>query len=227
MGILSTIGRPPSKVEYVDVDYNSQKYTVGIVMYKTSKIYFVIDFEDTGMVSNYSWHKCSEYISSSHYHEGSKKEIFLHNFVMNKLTFEGRGQKETVDHINRNPLDNRKCNLRIVNQTQQNLNQRKKSRRVTLPPNYKLNSNDLPKHITYVPARGNHGDGFCVEFRVHSKRIYNPYIRSKVLTIEEKLEKINVLLQKGYELYPEFNPDYEKELRDKLDNEYQQIIALV
>jgi hypothetical protein len=227
MGFLSTIGRPSNKVEYVDVVYNNQKYTVGIVMYKTTKLYFVIDFEDSGLVSNYSWHKCSDYISSSHYHENNKKEIFLHNIVMNKLTFNGRGQTETVDHINRNPLDNRKCNLRIATQTQQLVNQRKKSRSVTLPSKYNLNPNDLPKHVTYVPVRGNHGDGFCVEFKLNGKKIYNPYIRSKVLTIEEKLDKIKALLQKGYELYPEFNPDREKELRDNLEREYQQIITSI
>jgi hypothetical protein len=33
---------------------------------------------------------------------------------MDKLTFEGKGQQHTVDHISRVGLDNRKCNLRFV-----------------------------------------------------------------------------------------------------------------
>lgn len=224
MGILSNKGRPSNVVKYHDVDIDGNKYTIGTVIYKDTKLNFVIDFEDKNLVANYSWHKCSSYISSSHYHDGKKKEIFLHNLVMNKLTFEGKGQKETVDHINRNPLDNRKSNLRIVTQSTQNMNQNRRKRHVILPETCNLNADDLPKHVFYVPARGNHGDGFCVEFKKDGKKIYNPYIRSKVLTIEEKLEKIKVLLQRGCELYPEFCPNYEMDIRDKLANEYENII---
>ena len=74
----------------------------------------------------------------------------------------------------------------------------------------------MPKHVCYVPARGNHGDGFCVEFKLNGKKIYNPYIRSKYLSIEEKLEKIKGLLQKGYELHPQFNPETYKQITSQL-----------
>lgn len=227
MGILSNRGRPSQTIEYIDVEYNGQKYTVGTLMFKDEHLKFVIDFEDKDKIVDYSWHKCSNYyIASSHYVGSNKKELFLHNIIMDKLTFDGKGQKETVDHINRNPLDNRRANLRILTQENQNLNQNKKPRRFEYPPEYNLNPSDLPKNVSYVAARGNHGDGFCVDFKSKGKKIYNPYIRSKVLTIEEKLEKIKVLLEKGYELYPEYNPNYEKELRDKLEEEYNTICQL-
>jgi hypothetical protein len=214
--------RVPVSFEHVN------DYVIGTIVRLNGDTYkFIFDSEDYEKAKGYKWHIVAGYVGTDVIEDNRAKVLYLHNFVMNKLTFDGRGQKETVDHINRNPLDNRKCNLRIASAMQQLLNQRKKSRRVVLPPYYTLNPNDLPKNVFYVSARGNHGDGFCVEFKMNGKKIYNPYIRSKVLTIEEKLEKIKVLLQKGYELYPEFNPDYEKELRDKLDNEYQQIIALV
>ena len=226
MGRLSTRGRPPQKIEYIDVECCDNNYTVGRLMFNNSPVHFVFDSEDKHKIAEYSWHKCSNfYIASSHYENGAKKELFLHNLVMEKVTFDGRGQKETVDHINRNPLDNRRCNLRVLTQNRQNLNQKKKPRRVVLPPQYNLNPNDLPKHVHYVPARVNHGDGFCVEFKLNGKKVYNPYIRSKVLSIEEKLEKIKVLLQKGYELYPEFNPEYEMTLRDRLNREYETIVS--
>jgi ribulose bisphosphate carboxylase small subunit len=224
MGILSKKGRPSKIVEYFDVELDNNKYTIGTVVYKNTFIKFVIDFEDKNKVAQYSWHKCSNYLASSQYVNGCKKEIFLHNLIMNKLTFEGKGQRETVDHINRNPLDNRKCNLRIVSQSMQNMNKNKRTRRGELPECYNIDANSLPKNISYVKARGNHGDGFCVEFKKDGKKIYNPYIRSKVLTIEEKLEKIKVLLQQGYELHPEFNPEYENENRINLEREFQNII---
>jgi hypothetical protein len=224
MGLLSNKGRPSNLVEYVDVEVDNKKYTIGTVVHKDSKLQFIIDFDYKPIVEKYSWHKCSSYISSSYYCDGKKKEIFLHNLIMNKFSFEGKGQKETVDHINRNPLDNRKCNLRIISQSLQNMNQKRRKRHVTLPETYNLNPDDLPKHIFYIPARGNHGDGFCVEFKKEGRRIYNPCIRSNILTIEEKLEKIKVLLQKGYELHQEFNPNYEENIREILSNGYIEII---
>ena len=55
-----------------------------------------------------------------------------------------------------------------------------------------------------MKARGNHGDGFCVEFKKDNTKLYNPFVRAKSETIKEKYEKILNLLQKGYEMYPEF-----------------------
>ena len=215
-------GRPAVQNRFEERD----TYIECIISSKGKDVCFLIDKYDLEKVKTRHWYGVTScnYIGSSINIEGKRKILYLHNFIMNKLTFEGRGQKETVDHINRNGLDNRKCNLRIVSQTMQNINQNKKKRRVILPTEYNISHSDLPKHVTYVKARGNHGDGFCVEFKKDGKKIYNPYIRSKVLTIEEKLEKIKVLLQRGYELYPEFNPEYENESRNSLESEFQSII---
>ena len=45
------------------------------------------------------------------------KSRLLHRYILNPV------DGMTVDHINRNTLDNRKCNLRIVTQFQNNQNQ--------------------------------------------------------------------------------------------------------
>ena len=217
MGLTgNTIGRPAREVKYTYI----RNYVVGEILHKSEPVYFVFDIEYFDEVKKYNWYLASDYIGT----RILNKVLYLHNLIMNKLSFEGKGQKETVDHINRNPLDNRKCNLRIVSQSVQNMNKNKRTRSVKLPDQYNIDPNALPKHVTYVKARGNHGDGFCVEFKKDGKKIYNPYIRSKVLTIEEKLEKIKVLLQRGYELYPEFNPEYENESRNSLESEFQSII---
>ena len=199
-------GRKANDILYEDVDDHIE----GMIISKGEIVRFKFDKDDFEKIQTRNWYISTggKYVASHININGKYKTLYLHNFIMNKLTFEGKGQKETVDHINRNPLDNRKCNLRIVTQSQQNINQKKKSRRVVLPPEYNMDPNDLPRHVFYVPARVNHGDGFCVEFKLNGKKVYNPYIRSKYLSIEEKLEKIKVLLQKGYELYPEFDPQH-------------------
>lgn len=219
MGLTrNTTGRPANEVKYTPIE----NYVVGEILHKSESVYFVFDNEHFNEVKKYNWCLSSDYIGT----HIKKKILYLHNLIMNKLTFEGKGQKETVDHINRNPLDNRKRNLRIISQSFQLMNQNKRKRRVILPEHYALNPSDFPKNISYVPARGNHGDGFCVEFKKDGKKIYNPYIRSKVLSIEEKLEKIKVLLEKGYELYPEYSPNHGSDIRDKLNEEYQNIINI-
>ena len=204
--IKGKAGRTPNPIVYNELE----DCVECIVLYNGNSVKFLIDKDDLENVKTRNWHLVTggKYVGAVININNRRKTLYLHNFVMNKLTFEGHGQKETVDHINRDGLDNRKQNLRIVSQTLQNINQNKKSRRVVLPPEYNLNPNDFPKHVHYVKARGNHGDGFCVEFKLNGKKIYNPYIRSKVLSIEDKFKKILELLKTGYELYPNFNPNY-------------------
>lgn len=201
----SIAGRKPNSIIYKELE-DCIECTV---QFKNNPLLFFIDKEDLEKVKTRNWHAVTDgkYIGANIRIEGVIKTLYLHNFVMNKLDFPGKGATQTIDHINRNGLDNRKANLRLVTQTQQNLNQDKRTRWAELPEKYKdsqVKIYDLPKNVYYVKARGNHGDGFCVEFKKDGKKIYNPYLRSKVMTIEQKLEKIKELLEKGYEMYPEF-----------------------
>lgn len=174
--------------------------------HKGEEYVFLIDKDDLEKVQTRNWHLTvgNKYVGASIRINGVVKVLYLHNFIMNKLDFPGRGATQTVDHINRNGLDNRKCNLRMATQSEQLLNQNKKCRRTEKQIDENMTTKELPKHVYYVKVRGNHGDGFCIEFKKDGKKIYNPYIRSKVLTTEQKLEKIMKLLQEGYEKYPEF-----------------------
>ncbi len=81
--------------------------------------HFLIDKEDMERVSRYYWHidKTGYVISRSE----NKKALYLHNFIMG---FEPQ-KKIHIDHINRNPLDCRKCNLRIVTAQQNSMNKSK------------------------------------------------------------------------------------------------------
>lgn len=74
----------------------------------------VIDAEDVGKVQYTKWrlkYGGNYVINNSKF---GKKTVFLHSRILNTDKF--------VDHINGNPLDNRKSNLRIVTKSQNQMN---------------------------------------------------------------------------------------------------------
>jgi hypothetical protein len=84
----------------------------------------IFDEADLNIVDEYVFHAhlCSAsgnyYAAKFERTENTNKKVFLHNLIMD---FKPNG-KLSVDHINRNTLDNRKCNLRITNQIIQGIN---------------------------------------------------------------------------------------------------------
>lgn len=82
-----------------------------------------VDDDMADKVSQYKWHILPNgYVETCRYTKGSgrknqkNKHLYLHRLVMDA----GKGQY--VDHVNRNPLDNRKCNLRFCTQSQNGAN---------------------------------------------------------------------------------------------------------
>lgn len=190
-------GKPTLDIEYYDDEIDGTIYVKGTVYHKNKPLEFIIDKEDEENVKSRHWYATTNgsYIGCHVTIDDSKKMLYLHNFVMNKLTFNGKGQKETVDHINRNGLDNRKCNLRIISQTLQNINQKKKARTAKLPEGI----SDLPKHVWYIKPTGNHGDRFAIEIK--SENILRKTTSSKKVSIQDKLVEA---LQIRDELYDQF-----------------------
>lgn len=78
----------------------------------------LIDLDDVDRVKNYKWglHSCG-YVE----HGRHDNQILLHRLIMNPQ------DDMVVDHINHNPLDNRKSNLRICTQQKNVINKRKQS----------------------------------------------------------------------------------------------------
>ena len=216
--------RIANPVIYEEVDDHIE----GIVVSKGQSVRFKIDKDDLEKVQSRHWYATvnGQYIGSHITMNGVRKILYLHNFVMNKLTFEGKGQLESVDHMNRDGMDNRKSNLRLVSQTLQNINQKKKPRKAEMPSHYSISTTDLPKHVCYRPPCGYHADGFSVEFRKNGKRVYQAHIRSRTLTIEEKLTKIKSLLEKGYGMYPEYRPSSEPPASVSQDTELHPCVPL-
>ena len=74
-----------------------------------------IDLDDVDRVSQYKWHISHGYACCN------ENKIRLHRLIMDCP------KDMVIDHINRNRLDNRKCNLRICTMQQNCMNQNKRS----------------------------------------------------------------------------------------------------
>lgn len=220
-------GRLPGLINYKTVSYNNREYVVATLLFNGKDINFIFDNDDYEKVSSRAWHFISgQYISSGYMHESKKKELYLHNLVMNRLEFLGKGLTETVDHINRNGLDNRKENLRIISQSEQNINQNKKNRNIKLPENCGIISDDIPKHIWYIKANGLHGDRFGIDLKTESIKWKTS--SSKKISLKDKLIEAKNKLQELYLQYPYLNPNNEEiiEKQKYLEESFKEIIAL-
>jgi len=84
-----------------------------LVYSKGNELSVIIDTDKYGDVSKYKWYvKHNNYI----YTQINRKTIHLHRLIMGAKT------GEFVDHINRNPLDNRIKNLRFCTRSENNMN---------------------------------------------------------------------------------------------------------
>ena len=72
----------------------------------------IVDEEDYYKLKQISWWIRGKYVAG---HINDKVKL-LHRYLLN---YDG---KDVIDHINNNPLDNRKCNLRIVTKKQNSMN---------------------------------------------------------------------------------------------------------
>ena len=94
------VGRPAKDILFKDVVYNDKEYTVGYVTSNDTTVIFVIDKEDFVKMKDYSWHYISNsYISHTIQIDDKRRELYLHNLIMGRLGFPGKGSKESVDPV--------------------------------------------------------------------------------------------------------------------------------
>lgn len=134
----------------------------------------IIDFEDKEKVMNFRY--------KFYYHHGyavcDGGRIRLHNLIMDFDPNDKKNNGKTIDHINRNPLDNRKRNLRIVNNTIQSINRNKRS--------------DNKYDVTGIQYRdeGKHGKRWVARWSENKK------IKSKSFSVskfgEEKAKQMSI-----------------------------------
>lgn len=234
--VIKRICKTTKEINHEDIKYNEKNYTVCLTIYNDLQVLFIIDTEDKEKIINKSWHYMNGYIGNTHYTEDNiKKELYLHNVVMNRLTFEGKGQQQTVDHINRIGRDNRKCNLRIVqSQSAQNFNQKKRERKIELPDNCGVTSDMIPKNVYYCKPNGNHGDCFCIELKgikeLNDGKFVWKSTKSKsislVIKLRETIDKLTTLKNQYPILNDTIITDTREEIRSTLITEFNDILKL-
>lgn len=224
-------GRLPIAIQYKDISYNDQDYSVGIITKLDGDlVHFLIDKEDKELINKRTWHyMLSGYVGSSYRTEGIRKTLYLHNLVMNRFDFDGKGAPLTVDHISGNGLDNRKKNLRLCSQSEQNRNTSKRERKTDKLPK-EIRPEEMPTNVWYAPPNGHHGDRFVVEIKgiPGMEDIVWKTTSSKSVSTRDKLTSAITKRQEFIDSTPAlYNYIRDAELSQILRDEFDEIIRLV
>ena len=178
-----------------------------LLLMQCNDTYTIISEESIDKIKQFkdqvlTWYKLANgYIGSHVIIDGSDTIIYLHQHLMD---YYGNGlnkNTKTIDHINRDKLDNRLDNLRLATQSEQNSNTDKRNRKYNakdLPDG--LSQDMIPKYVVYYNECYNkekdlHRDFFKIE--KHPK--YEGTIcssKSNKLSIQEKLNEIKEYLKK-------------------------------
>jgi hypothetical protein len=194
-------------------DLDKNKYVRMSVFKNGQTLYTLFDFDDLNLVcNNTSW-----YALESGYVQGRpdmKGDIrYLHHHIMN-FVGTGKGfQKVSIDHINRDPLDNRKQNLRLATCEEQQKNSKgqlegtKRARSKNAKP-LPEGIDELPKYVVYYTEKYGPDDKKVIRdfFRIekHPAQMTDPplfknkWATSKRMlnyTIQEKLAEAKTKIQ--------------------------------
>lgn len=116
----------------------------------------------------------------------------LHRFIMELNHIPRPSPDHSVDHINRNTLDNRLQNLRWATQSEQNENRDKVSRKGNAQPLPDgISHSDLPKYVTYNTDSCGPGGSKRHFFRVEK----HPELRRRGLPVWSSSKSVNVSLR--------------------------------
>lgn len=115
---------------------------------------FIIDLDDLEKVRYHKWRASYGHIVTGN-STNTNPTQYIHRLILNCTD-----KKIVVDHINCNPYDNRKCNLRICTQSENVLNKSK------------MSSNTTNFIGVYPDNRPNRKTNYRVEIRYQGKRVH-------------------------------------------------------
>lgn len=146
----------------------------------------------------YTWYLMKNGYIGAHNDSGC---IYLHQLVAKTELGEGEEGK-SVDHINRNKMDNRIENLRWATQSEQNSNTDKRNRKHNAKPLPEgLKQSDMPKYVVYYHEIVNKASGRFREFFKIEKhpKLDKIWVGTKSMSISIQ-EKLRVAKEKLKEL---------------------------
>jgi len=205
-------GHINSKGKSAGIEKNSIYKTINIIskrkkyFMECNNDYTIISEESINKVKSFNnqqltWYKLSNgYIGAHVIIEDNDTILYLHQHLMD---YYGNGlskNTKTVDHINRDKLDNRLCNLRLATQSQQNQNTDKRKRQsIAQELPQEITQNMLPKYVCYYNECYNKEKNLYREyFRIEGHPKQDKDIsssKSNKVSIQDKLTEIKQYLE--------------------------------
>jgi len=177
------------------------------IMHINDDIFAKFSIQNKHIVFNFNnerptWYLHSgQYIASMFPKDEKKITVYLHQYIMDVHFENNTDMKKTVDHINRDKLDNRRENLRFANMSEQNSNRDKQKRQKNacdLPEG--IQQKDLPIYVCYHKRCYDTENNSWREFFTIDKR--HPKLdkswessKSNNVTIKEKLDQVKLKLK--------------------------------